>query len=187
VPVPLSLAFCAHCAAELGWVSVSSLRLHLLFSLALATCGNSHLHALSHPRSQPPRRRATDGRTVPPAMGNCCSDEVSHAGAHPVGSATAKAASAASAAADRFLRSRGAGASTQIEVGSPQHPLGTRRGRQLAAARAPALCRALATAQSRSRRVLSFCLFADRCCGFFGVRRGHTGVAVTSWFVIGAM
>ncbi|WVZ75233.1 hypothetical protein U9M48_023311 [Paspalum notatum var. saurae] len=49
-------------------------------------------------------------------MGNCCSDEAGHAGgAHPVGSAAAKAASAASAAADRFLRSRGAGASTQIE------------------------------------------------------------------------
>ncbi|KAF8693249.1 hypothetical protein HU200_038631 [Digitaria exilis] len=52
-------------------------------------------------------------------MGNCCSDEVGHGGAHPVGPASAKAAQAASAAADRFLRSRNAGASTQIEVRSP--------------------------------------------------------------------
>jgi hypothetical protein len=52
-------------------------------------------------------------------MGNCCSDEVGHgAGRHSVGPA-ASVAEAASAAADRFLRSRGAGASTQIEVRSP--------------------------------------------------------------------
>ena len=56
-------------------------------------------------------------------MGNCCSDEAGHGGAHPVGPAAAKAAQAASAAADRFLRSRGAGASTQIEVrGPPRYP-----------------------------------------------------------------
>uniref|UniRef100_A0ACD5YZ81 Uncharacterized protein n=1 Tax=Avena sativa TaxID=4498 RepID=A0ACD5YZ81_AVESA len=49
-------------------------------------------------------------------MGNCCSDEVGHgAGRHSVGPA-ASVAEAASAAADRFLRSRGAGASTQIEL-----------------------------------------------------------------------
>jgi hypothetical protein len=54
-------------------------------------------------------------------MGNCCSDEVGHgAGRHSVGPA-ASVAEAASAAADRFLRSRGAGASTQIEVRSPGH------------------------------------------------------------------
>ncbi|XP_066324128.1 protein BONZAI 1-like [Miscanthus floridulus] len=59
-------------------------------------------------------------------MGNCCSDEVSHAGAHHVGAAAAaaKAASAASAAADRFLRSRGAGASTQIELSLSASNLG---------------------------------------------------------------
>ncbi|WVZ75232.1 hypothetical protein U9M48_023311 [Paspalum notatum var. saurae] len=58
-------------------------------------------------------------------MGNCCSDEAGHAGgAHPVGSAAAKAASAASAAADRFLRSRGAGASTQIELSISASNLG---------------------------------------------------------------
>lgn len=53
-------------------------------------------------------------------MGNCCSDEMGggggHAGRHSVGPAAAAAAEAASAAADRFLRSRGAGASTQVEV-----------------------------------------------------------------------
>ncbi|CAD6250884.1 unnamed protein product [Miscanthus lutarioriparius] len=57
-------------------------------------------------------------------MGNCCSDEVSHAGAHHVGATAAKAASAASAAADRFLRSRGAGACTQIELSLSASNLG---------------------------------------------------------------
>uniref|UniRef100_A0A8I6XTT1 C2 domain-containing protein n=1 Tax=Hordeum vulgare subsp. vulgare TaxID=112509 RepID=A0A8I6XTT1_HORVV len=46
-------------------------------------------------------------------MGNCCSDEIG-TGRHSVGPASSSA-DAASAAADRFLRSRGAGASTQIE------------------------------------------------------------------------
>jgi hypothetical protein len=50
---------------------------------------------------------ASDGG-VSGVMGNCCSDETGHAGAHSVGPA----------AADRFLRSKGAGASTQIEVRS---------------------------------------------------------------------
>jgi hypothetical protein len=54
-------------------------------------------------------------------MGNCCSDEAGHGGAHPVGPAAAKAASAA---ADRFLRSRGAGASTQIELSLSASNLG---------------------------------------------------------------
>nr|CAB3449890.1 unnamed protein product [Digitaria exilis] len=57
-------------------------------------------------------------------MGNCCSDEVGHGGAHPVGPASAKAAQAASAAADRFLRSRNAGASTQIELSLSASNLG---------------------------------------------------------------
>ncbi|KAL6634458.1 hypothetical protein ACP70R_027129 [Stipagrostis hirtigluma subsp. patula] len=57
-------------------------------------------------------------------MGNCCSDEVGHAGPHAVGPASAAAASAASAAADRFLRSRGAGASTQIELSLSASNLG---------------------------------------------------------------
>ncbi|VAI57553.1 unnamed protein product [Triticum turgidum subsp. durum] len=58
-------------------------------------------------------------------MGNCCSDEMG-AGRHSVGPAasSADAASAASAAADRFLRSRGAGASTQIELSLSASNLG---------------------------------------------------------------
>ncbi|KAL6899120.1 hypothetical protein ACP4OV_005778 [Aristida adscensionis] len=57
-------------------------------------------------------------------MGNCCSDEVGHAGSHAADTASAAAASAASAAADRFLRSRGAGASTQIELSFSASNLG---------------------------------------------------------------
>ncbi|KQJ99632.1 protein BONZAI 1 [Brachypodium distachyon] len=57
-------------------------------------------------------------------MGNCCSDEIGHgAGRHSVGPA-ASAVEAASAAADRFLRSRGAGASTQIELSLAASNLG---------------------------------------------------------------
>ena len=56
------------------------------------------------------------------AMGNCCSDEMGHgAGRHSVGPAASVAEASSYAAADRFLRSRGAGASTQIEVRSPGH------------------------------------------------------------------
>uniref|UniRef100_A0A0E0NFM2 C2 domain-containing protein n=1 Tax=Oryza rufipogon TaxID=4529 RepID=A0A0E0NFM2_ORYRU len=64
-------------------------------------------------------------------MGNCCSDEMGggggHAGRHSVGpaaAAAAAAAEAASAAADRFLRSRGAGASTQVELSLSASNLG---------------------------------------------------------------
>ncbi|TVU29933.1 hypothetical protein EJB05_21529, partial [Eragrostis curvula] len=57
-------------------------------------------------------------------MGNCCSDEMGHAGGHSVGPASASASAAASAAADRFLRSRGAGASTQIELSLSASNLG---------------------------------------------------------------
>jgi hypothetical protein len=127
-------------------------------------------------------------------MGNCCSDEAGHGGAHPVGPAAAKAASAA---ADRFLRSRGAGASTQIEVRSaPRNPAasvllppavgqwGTRRGRRSsgAGARAPALRAAVATV--RSRCVLPLCLFWDRCCAFMPSAEnawGYRGLLVSDW------
>ncbi|GJN21166.1 hypothetical protein PR202_gb08620 [Eleusine coracana subsp. coracana] len=57
-------------------------------------------------------------------MGNCCSDEMGHAGSHHVGPASSAASAAASAAADRFLRSRGAGASTQIELSLSASNLG---------------------------------------------------------------
>lgn len=56
------------------------------------------------------------------AMGNCCSDEIG-TGRHSVGPASSSA-DAASAAADRFLRSRGAGASTQIELSLSASNLG---------------------------------------------------------------
>ncbi|GJM85108.1 hypothetical protein PR202_ga01531 [Eleusine coracana subsp. coracana] len=54
-------------------------------------------------------------------MGNCCSDEMGHAGSHHVGPASS---AASAAAADRFLRSRGAGASTQIELSLSASNLG---------------------------------------------------------------
>ncbi|KAF8686714.1 hypothetical protein HU200_043551 [Digitaria exilis] len=100
-PAPY-LSLCAHCAGALGKGAGDS-------TCSLGFAG--YLRQLPIPTRSGPSAADAGGRG-PPAMGNCCSDEVGHGGAHP-------AAQAASAAADRFLRSRNAGASTQIEVRSP--------------------------------------------------------------------
>lgn len=125
-------------------------------------------------------------------MGNCCSDEVGHGGAHPVGTASAQAASAA---ADRFLRSRSAGASTQIEVRSPSR---TPNPRSILVPRAVGpVCSARAQALGhrhcawRWRRI-----GAAACCPFacFGIGavalwrpRSTHGGSCAYWFLIGEM
>ncbi|KAM0879028.1 hypothetical protein ACQ4PT_034487 [Festuca glaucescens] len=102
----------------------SSLRVVSTSPLA-AVAAPAPSHPIASPRAPLPARGdryadrshlAGEAGKEKDAMGNCCSDEVGHgAGRHSVGPA-ASVAEAASAAADRFLRSRGAGASTQIEL-----------------------------------------------------------------------
>ena len=182
MPAPtLFPPFCAHCAPG----SKSPCRLydshpHLLLLFAgspLATCGNSHPHALApirYLRSHPPRRRAADG---PSGYGELLLRRGEPRRRSP-----------------RRRRRRRQSRLRSLRRGRPLPPLPWRRrvhadrgtepppstlkvlpicsvGSVVRGAGAssqqlgpPALRPALATA--RSRRVLSVCLFADRCCRF---------------------
>lgn len=196
----LFLPFCAHCAPS--WVgSKSPCRLYdstCCSLLALATCGNSHPHALApirYLRSHPPRRRAADGRADGPSgYGELLLRRGEPRRRSP-----------------RRRRRRRQSRLRSLRRGRPLPPLPwCRRVHADRGTEPPSILKVLPISSvgsvvrgaGASSQQLGHCAWRGDgsvpprvvpllVCGsvlwFCGVRGGHTGVAGTTWFVIGAM